>query len=458
FFIMFFVLYIEFPGFMDSIGLEKREISLLLIGSVVGVLLNVPVVVGESVFLGLNVGGALIPVVLSFHLLWKNKPPLFSIFATVAVTSFLSYITTVFVPNLGVASLFPFYLASPLAAFFMATALEPKRVGKSLALAYSSATLGALIGADLVRIPEIVGVSGGFLGAIGGAGSMDLVFLAGLFSGGLVLFFSPRKLWHVRRKKGEVESHLYPKKLWEKAWDAHRNGKYGLSIQLSRMAVENRIMHTALRYGIADDAEGCLFRMRVEPYMIHDYRVLTSLHADMGNSWRALNTSGFIMNDLAHLERKMYSGMGERLIAFLIDTAIVLLLFSIISLPLITGLLMETNFFSLSSMATISALLGIGWSLQTGYFTILEWLWGQSIGKKLFGMVVMDESGRTCGFMASFTRNVLRILDFMAVIFILTLPFYILAYTRSDMRQRLGDVLAGTVVMKKEKPFPGRAW
>ncbi|MCK4718182.1 MAG: DUF1614 domain-containing protein, partial [Thermoplasmata archaeon] len=211
-FVEFFVFYEEYPGFMDDLGLGKREVSLVLVGSMVGVLLNVPVLVGDSLFFGLNVGGALIPIVLAFHLIWTHRPSFFNLFLAVGFTSVLAYAVTEFVADLGVVAYFPYYLLPPIAAFFLARVLERKRLGRSLALAYAAGTMGTLIGADLVRIPEILGSTGGsFLGAIGGAGSLDLVFLSGLLAAGLVLISSPRKMWKKKRRQGEVEKHLYPR-------------------------------------------------------------------------------------------------------------------------------------------------------------------------------------------------------------------------------------------------------
>jgi uncharacterized RDD family membrane protein YckC len=63
---------------------------------------------------------------------------------------------------------------------------------------------------------------------------------------------------------------------------------------------------------------------------------------------------------------------------------------------------------------------------------------GQSIGKKLLGIAVVDAaSGRPIGHRASFVRNVMMVLGIFDTIFIF-----------GDRRQRLGDKLAGTLVVK----------
>lgn len=80
------------------------------------------------------------------------------------------------------------------------------------------------------------------------------------------------------------------------------------------------------------------------------------------------------------------------------------------------------------------------WAL---YSFILEGWKGQTFGKWLTGVIVVKEDGSPCDFMASFVRNLLRLIDglFLYLVGLLFMAF-------SDRRQRLGDRLAGTVVVR----------
>ena len=81
-----------------------------------------------------------------------------------------------------------------------------------------------------------------------------------------------------------------------------------------------------------------------------------------------------------------------------------------------------------------------------GYFLLLEGIWdGQTLGKKLLGIKVVKEDGSECGIKASVLRNVLRVVD---ALFYYVVGFVFMA--SSDKRQRLGDRIAGTVVVKEE--------
>ncbi len=80
---------------------------------------------------------------------------------------------------------------------------------------------------------------------------------------------------------------------------------------------------------------------------------------------------------------------------------------------------------------------------QTVYFTITEWLWGQSLGKRLLHIKVVTEDQDSCSFMDSFTRNVVRLLDIIAFFYLFSLGMVI----RSKKNQRIGDYIARTIVI-----------
>ena len=103
--------------------------------------------------------------------------------------------------------------------------------------------------------------------------------------------------------------------------------------------------------------------------------------------------------------------------------------------------------------ATGGALIGVvlftavvfGWS----YFIVLEWLWnGQTLGKRLFGLRVIIEDGSPARFIAVFVRNLVRVVDFLPGFYGLGLVCIVL----SSRSQRLGDLAAGTYVVRARHP------
>lgn len=77
------------------------------------------------------------------------------------------------------------------------------------------------------------------------------------------------------------------------------------------------------------------------------------------------------------------------------------------------------------------------------YHSLLEGLWGKTVGKKICGILVLTEEFEKCTLLKGFLRNLLRIIDAF---------FYYLVAAVSmagTMKwQRLGDIVAGTVVVR----------
>jgi tetratricopeptide (TPR) repeat protein len=91
---------------------------------------------------------------------------------------------------------------------------------------------------------------------------------------------------------------------------------------------------------------------------------------------------------------------------------------------------------------------------QALYFVIGEGIWGRSLGKLLTGTVVVDGTGRSPGILKAAARTALRIVEVNPLF--LCLPAGI-AFITSARRQRLGDMLARTYVVRAKdlkRAFP----
>jgi uncharacterized RDD family membrane protein YckC len=81
--------------------------------------------------------------------------------------------------------------------------------------------------------------------------------------------------------------------------------------------------------------------------------------------------------------------------------------------------------------------------ISVGYGIVLEWRWrGQTLGKRLFGLSVIDVHGLRLQFSQIALRNLLRPVDGLPVFYLIGGAVAI--WTRSG--QRLGDLVANTVV------------
>lgn len=80
------------------------------------------------------------------------------------------------------------------------------------------------------------------------------------------------------------------------------------------------------------------------------------------------------------------------------------------------------------------------------YFVLLEGLTGATLGKRVTGIHVRNEDGSAPDMKASIIRNLMRVVD----IFPYLIP-YLLGFIvgmSNDRRQRLGDKVAHTIVVK----------
>ena len=146
---------------------------------VFGVAYRLPVVArAQTTILAVNLGGAVVPGVLSVYLLVVNPICLPALAATGIVTV-VDYRAARPVQGLGIAipALLP-----PAVSALAALALTTQHVA---AVAYVAGTLGTLIGGDLLHLREVRAMAP-TVASIGGAGTFDGIFLSGILAALLV--------------------------------------------------------------------------------------------------------------------------------------------------------------------------------------------------------------------------------------------------------------------------------
>lgn len=128
----------------------------------------------RGTIIAINVGGAVIPVILSLYLLVRNRLWLAGAIATACV-AVICYTVAFPVEGKGIA--IP-ALAPPVATGLIAVMISWR---DAPALAYISGSLGVLIGADLLNI-RTIGNMGAPVASIGGAGTFDGIFITGIMA------------------------------------------------------------------------------------------------------------------------------------------------------------------------------------------------------------------------------------------------------------------------------------
>ena len=190
----------------EKIGINRRYIFTLLLFSLLGSYVNIPVaeLPGEKIvshreifyygmlyvvpsihqlpgtIIAVNLGGAVVPTVVSLYLIVKHKS-YFKAFVGIAIVAGIVHWLAEPVEGVGIA--LPTFIP-PLIAAATALLLSRRTAG---VLAYISGSLGTLIGADLMNLGRIQGL-GAPIASIGGAGTFDGIFLTGIIA---VLLASP---------------------------------------------------------------------------------------------------------------------------------------------------------------------------------------------------------------------------------------------------------------------------
>jgi len=157
-----------------KIGVHPRYAFAVMLLSLLGSQVNIPLysIDRGATVVALNVGGALIPVLVSLYLLVHTGMYRRMVSVVAAVVHSLAQI----VPGVGIAV--PM-IVPPLVAAGVALPLAFRRAPP---LAYVSGSMGTLIGADLMNLGKIARL-GAPVVSIGGAGTFDGVFLTGLLAG-----------------------------------------------------------------------------------------------------------------------------------------------------------------------------------------------------------------------------------------------------------------------------------
>jgi uncharacterized membrane protein len=136
--------------------------------------------------LAVNVGGAVIPTLMSLYLVIRYQLWFKATLAVVAIALVIHAMATP-VQGIGIAvPVFAPVITTAILAFILSRDYAPP-------LAYIGGSMGTLIGADLLNLDKISGL-GAPVASIGGAGTFDGIFLTGILAVLLAGIASPSRL------------------------------------------------------------------------------------------------------------------------------------------------------------------------------------------------------------------------------------------------------------------------
>jgi uncharacterized RDD family membrane protein YckC len=134
-------------------------------------------------------------------------------------------------------------------------------------------------------------------------------------------------------------------------------------------------------------------------------------------------------------------GPFSRMLALAIDLAVIAMLGSILE-----KVLAPLGFFGGDLVGALGIIMYFAITLIYG--ALSEWIWrGQTVGKRLMGLRVVDARGLRLEPSQVIVRNLMRFIDALPALYLVGG----IACVFSRHRQRLGDLAAGTVVVRTPK-------
>lgn len=184
----------------EKLGIDEKYVFLILLLSILGSYINIPLTESESgeittqgyitifgmrytipvyrkekhTVIAVNLGGAIIPILLSIYLAVSNGIFVQSVVG-ISVISLIVHLIARPVYGIGIAV--PVVIP-PVAAALLSFIIP---VHSPAALAYISGTMGTLIGADILNLNRIKQL-GAPVASIGGAGTFDGIFMTGILA------------------------------------------------------------------------------------------------------------------------------------------------------------------------------------------------------------------------------------------------------------------------------------
>ncbi len=396
-------------------GLTAFVVLLLAIES--GVQFGVVVVTSGlwSVILVPAVAGV---VVLCAVLFWPKSIPAEAssraqtFLALVSVALIVTYFTSASVPGTGIVSSFPYYLLGPWLVGVVATwvAASVWRVPpfRGLGIGYGTATLGTLLGADLLREPPLYVGTGGELLAIGGAGILDLVYFSGLMAVGAGLLLIAVR-YRGTLAPVPVETPRSPEDFLRSAAARLDQGDPAGSVRDAVTAGQSAAarVRSIFQFPGTDDPKDAWDGLPVAPYVVHDYHNLVS-SASLSPPSHADARRGVVMATQfvrlgRDLSRLRFAAPSRRAWAVAVDLslvtfpAIVLWVALAVRLPGSADVVLSGLPFNLAVFAYI------GYAAL--YFVVCDRLFGATVGKALFHLNVTDRSLARPSWLQAFLRE-----------------------------------------------------
>lgn len=176
---------VAFFSALPVVGSNISEFTGGLSGTVLATakMFDVPIIHFGRAVIGINAVGFFIPMLVTLNMLLHERIPRKKFCLLAIITAGVTYLYTFFHPGLGVV-IYLFAIPPILAAGIAFMFRKMKGAGdlNTALLSYAGATIGVLVGADLLNIYKLATHDWGMptLVSVGGGSMLDALFLAGM--------------------------------------------------------------------------------------------------------------------------------------------------------------------------------------------------------------------------------------------------------------------------------------
>jgi len=422
-----------------------------------------------------------------------------------SVVVVVTFLTSTAVPGVGIEETFPEYLLSPIAVGVIAAGAAewvfPGAEGFALPVAYIAGTFGVLVGADVLRQPPLYGPGTPVgLYAIGGAGVLDLVYLSGLLALGAA-YVIHRAFGRGFRPIGAPLPEAAPTPIARlgRAFRAGVEGRIEESLHESAAASRDAAAQARRLLAIHEPAPDRPWQgLTVPGWVVSDQANLDAAartgSTDGREGFRGFLTARWLVVLGRELGLRRFGSVGARVAAFVLDLLIV-------TLPAVAlwVYLIDSTPGSLAALAENVPLNAAIYGYMAAaflYFALFEHYAGRTPGKAVLAIAVRDRRMERPPISAALLRNTpklptltvagigvavallfllragtsgslplaggipvpVNLVDFLGVLGVvvggvgLLGGVGVLGILLSAERQRFGDLVAGTWVVRTTRP------
>jgi uncharacterized membrane protein len=177
------IIYLILTAFR-SVGFTFAETTLILFVSILLYIYipDIPLFKSGNVIIGVNIAGAVIPIILSLRMLEQGRAPAMESLLGIVIVTYIAYSLSEVIPERGVL-LYSYHIPT-IAASLTGILAARKKWNRAGPAAYVSGSIGILLGADILHMQEVFNLQlqRTIFAVIGGAGVFDAIFIVGMLA------------------------------------------------------------------------------------------------------------------------------------------------------------------------------------------------------------------------------------------------------------------------------------